>query len=362
MAQAYSAQIYTLAHQRNWRLFCFPNNPCQPLRRGQISVLPFPKPTKQGLHFFVEEIRYGYKLARLSKRLHVDLIICATGMHPLGYLAASMFSGKPIVISLHNTLWIRGQEAPKGLRGIILRNSARFLRKRIARVVAVSDEIRNQVLQLWKLPPDRVAVHVPQYELASMPSSSPSNDLPRRILFAGRVQTHKGIDDILHAAKILEDDQPNTYHWVFAGEGPALANHQATAQDLGLDHATTFLGQVDRATLIQEITKCFVTITPTRATFNEGLAKLPLEGAILGRPAIVSTVVPALDLLEDAAIGVRPSDPKDIAHAVQTLHENTDLYLAKCNACNRVRDLVTDETISFRTRIAQAVDAAINNQ
>lgn len=361
MALPYSAQIYTLAQSRGWRLFCFPNNPCDQTRARQTAVIPLPKRSKRGIKYYLEEFRYGFMLGRIAKRLDAQLMIVATGMHPLGHLAASL-SGIPIIVSLHNTLWIRGESPPTGLGGLLLKYASRMLRKRIKRVVAVSDEIRNQVLAYWRLADDQVSVHVPQYDISTMPCTSPDVGEPRRVLFAGRVQRFKGIDDILRAARELENEQPGAFEWVFAGDGPSLESHKSLAAQLGLEHITSFLGQIDRDALIDEVQRCFLTITPTRSSFREGLAKLPLEGAIMGRPGIISTTVPALDLLDEAAESIRPSDPGDIARAVRTLSADAELYQKRCDACRRVREMTINADLGFQARITAAADAILNNQ
>ena len=361
MSRAYSAQIYTLAQSSGWRLFCFPDNLCKPTRIGQTSVLPLPKRSKRGIQYLFEEFRYGLALGQIAKRLNADLMIIATGLHPVGHLAASL-SSVPIVASLHNTLWIRGESPPSGFGGLLLKYASRLLRKRVQQVVAVSDEVRTQVLAYWRLHEDQVSVHVPQYDTTTMPSTEPNPAEPRRVLFAGRVQRYKGIDDILLAARELEDEQPGVFRWIFAGDGPTLSNHRALAAQLGLGSITSFLGQIERHELINEIESCFCTITPTRSSFCEGLAKLPLEGAIMGRPAIVSTAVPALDLLDEAAEPVRPSAPGDIARAARTLSTDAGLYQKRCKACQRVRAMTTKPELGFLAKMTVATNTILNNK
>ncbi|MCA9276396.1 MAG: glycosyltransferase [Phycisphaerales bacterium] len=357
-ARAYSSEIYSLAHERSWRLFCFPNNSVTKARAGQIAVFPFPKPKGQGILFFLNEYRYGRAIARLAKRLRVDVMIIATGMHPVGLLGASL-ANVPMIVSLHNTYWIRSGSPPKGAKGILLRLSARSLKRRIHKVVAVSEEIRQQVLILWGIDPSRVRVHIPQYDLQTIPVIDPPVVKPYRILFAGRAEQYKGIGDIIEAAKIIETTSPGLCTWVIAGDGSSLSIHRAHAKALGIERQVEFLGQIDRTKLVNELALSRITITPTRKGFNEGLAKLPLEGAIMGRPAIVSSVVPALDLLGEAAEEVRPESPHEIAEAVKRLCSDDELYMKRRNACGQVRELTSDPSQSFRHHISESVNSAI---
>lgn len=359
MAQAYSAQVYSIAQEKSWRLFCIPNNPNPGARRGQIAALPFPKRPASGARYLIEEFRYGYAIAKLAQRLGADLIIVATGIHPVGH-AAMAIARVPVLVSLHNTFWVRGESPPAGWRGKVLRGASRRLNRSVRRVVAVSEEIRRQTIELWDMDPDRVRVHVPQYDLRPMPWQARTDEPPHTILFAGRLEAYKGVDDILRAARTLEDEQPGRYRWTIAGDGAHLPEARRLADELGIGHIADFPGQLDRAALTERLKACHATITPTRPSFKEGLAKLPLEGAIVGRPAIVSTVVPALDLLGEAAEPVKPSDPGDIARAVRALSNDPDLYARRRKACRRIRDLVTDASLSFRARVGSAADAILN--
>lgn len=361
IAKAYSSEIYDIAKEKGWRLFCFPNNTSTGARSEQIAVFPLPKNNASGLHYFISEYIYGRKIAKLAGRLEADAIICSTGMHTLGFLGLSSFRG-PIVISLHNTFWTRCGSPPGGMKGLLLRLPARRLGRHIGRVVAVSEEIRRQVIQYWRLEATCVKVHIPQYDQQGMPWTDQATSKPYRILFAGRAEANKGIDDIIGAAGIVEQEHPGLCRWIIAGDGSALEAHRAHAARVGTDHLIDFLGQIHREMLSEEIRKCQLTITPTRPSFNEGLAKLPLEGAIMGRPAIASTVVPALDLLGEAAIAVEPSNPRDIADAVIRLCTDPNEYTRRRTACRRIREMTDNHSLGFQCLISEAIDALLNDK
>tara|TARA_R110000782_G_scaffold48744_9_gene106565 strand:+ start:624 stop:1859 length:1236 start_codon:yes stop_codon:yes gene_type:complete len=358
MAEAYSAQIYDIARERAWTLLAQPNHPCPAVVRAGIAVHPLPKRPARGWRYLAEEVRYGLALAAAARRFDADLLIVATGIHPLGHLALCT-ARRPVVLSLHNTFWTRGTAPPRLHHRPGLHLPARLLRLGVRAAVCVSEEIHRQVVHLRILDPVRVAVFIPQYRLEALPWSDPPTREPRQLLFAGRIEHHKGVEDILLAARTLESERPGRYHWRIAGDGPHLEHAKAVAHRLGLDAAIRFLGRLDRDALAAEINDCFATLTPTRTSFREGLAKLPLEGAACGRPAIVSTAVPAADLLADAAEPVRPSEPEDIARAVRALDDQPDHYRHRHHACRRVRELISNPALGYRARVAEAADTAL---
>lgn len=358
MAEAYSAQVYEIARANGWTLLACPNNPCQTIHTGRIAVMPIQKTASRGLGYLVNEIMYGFRLAAIARRFHASLIISATGMHPLGRLA--LCNAKlPIILSLHNTFWTRGTPHPSKTKYYFTR-SIHKLSDRVVGAVCVSEEIKRQAVILGLLQDDKIRVFVPQYNVDQLPwvDASPSSTQPV-ILFAGRLESSKGVEDILLAARSLEDQRPGHYLWRFAGTGTFLEQAKGLANELRLDGTTHFLGQLDRVRLSSEIANCTATITPTRRSFNEGLAKLPLEGAACGKPAIVSTAVPALDLLGEAAEPTEPSSPSSIARAVERLHSDTDLYLRRHHACRVVREKMTDQSLGYRNALSISISDAI---
>lgn len=194
-----------------------------------------------------------------------------------------------------------------------------------------------------------------------MPWTPAFTEAPHRVLFAGRVESYKGTDDIVDAAAILARSHTGLVRWVIAGEGPALAPLKQAVASRGLAPVFEFTGQLDRSDLINEIKRCHTTLTPTRTSFNEGLGKLPIEGALIGRPAIASSAVPALDLLGEAAEEITPGDAHGLAAAVARLCDDRSLYARRRQACEPIRSLASDESHSFRRRIQEAVDQAMRS-
>lgn len=358
MAEAYSAAVYSLARKHSWILLACPNNPCGYAHAKRVAVLPVLKRRQSGWKYHLEEARYGLRLAKVARRFRADVMISTTGIHPLVRLAMCT-AGIPIVLSIHNTFWTRATSPPSGLRAFLSRIACRMSRQ-VRQAVCVSDEIKHQAIWMGLLQPNAVRVFVPQYSIDSLPWQEPivRHD-PAIVLFAGRIESSKGIDDILAASHLLEARHPGRFVWHIAGDGSYLASARQRCQQLGLDHAVRFLGHLDRTALSAEISVCWVTITPTRTDFPEGLAKLPIEGAACGKPAIVSTAVPAIDLLSEAAEPVEPSSPASIADAVERLYTDQSLYLRRHQACHSIRTKISDPNLGYGSMLEAAVSDAL---
>ena len=101
--------------------------------------------------------------------------------------------------------------------------------------------------------------------------------------------------------------------WIIAGSGSAEYQLKVEIERRNLSSHFELKGQLCRSDLTEELIKATATITPTRAGFAEGLAKAPLESLIAGIPALLSSVVPAAEVVKNAAIVFEPSSPTEIA-------------------------------------------------
>lgn len=136
---------------------------------------------------------------------------------------------------------------------------------------------------------------------------------PARILFVGRLETAKGVDDLVQAAALLAP-RYTALHLVLAGSGDAssLATQAATA---GV--RVTFTGWIDAAERADQLCRAAIFCLPSHA---EGLPLALLEAMAAARP-IVATRVGAMPeaLAPGAGLLVPPHDPTALAAALATL-------------------------------------------
>ena len=79
--------------------------------------------------------------------------------------------------------------------------------------------------------------------------------------------------------------------------------------------------------------RCHVVIVPTTSQFKEGFNKVVAEAILAGRPAVASSMCPAVAHVRDAAVVVSADDIRAYGDAIIRLCEDRKFYEEKRRAC-----------------------------
>ena len=228
----------------------------------------------------------------------------------------------------------------------LLRLEAAALRDpSVRRILAVSRYVSRQLQDLYGVDPAKIEI-LPN--AAEMPTVDEHQRLRWRrqvraafgvpeghvvYLFAAHNPRLKGLDPLLHAAKlVLERGQPLTL--LLAGRIGYAAQHRAA--DLGLRDCVRFIG--DTAGMAQLYCAADVTVLPT---YYDPACKVVIESLMMGTCAITTSYNGAADLLAPApaqgssgpaAAAARPeqargrvvAEPADVAGLVRAMVELAD--------------------------------------
>lgn len=136
-------------------------------------------------------------------------------------------------------------------------------------------------------------------------------------LFVGRVAHEKNIGFLIDALQATRTQRPDTL-LVIAGEGPALADLKAMAQQRGLEEAVRFVGYLERNTALPACYAAADAFVFASRTETQGLVLL--EALAMGLPVVALSAMGTSDLLERGrgAI-VPPDDPIAFGHALAAL-------------------------------------------
>jgi glycosyltransferase involved in cell wall biosynthesis len=109
----------------------------------------------------------------------------------------------------------------------------------------------------------------------------------KTVLFVGRLVERKGVDDLLHAFKLLLLDLPDV-ELEIVGDGPDLGRLKKLAQDLGVDSCVRFLGELHGVPLFERYSECDVFVMPSRRTKRdvEGFGTVFLEAGLFSKPSV----------------------------------------------------------------------------
>lgn len=357
IAKTYSGQVFDLAKELGSELLVITDNPkSHKLEADRISVESLPRGDMgSGWKYWVNMKKHAELVARRASDYGADVAIVS--LH-YGLLSLGAFKKYqiPVILDMHNTLWPMGLE-PHILKRVLLKTMAVIGQSGLEAVIAVSPECGRQLNRLITEKP--VFEHIPQYPENLQHISSEKNLLSPskefRILFAGRIEEVKGVFDVLDAAELLITEGYPQVKWIIAGSGSAEYQLKVEIKRRNLSSHFELKGQLCRSELTKELIKANATITPTRAGFSEGLAKAPLESLIVGIPALLSSVVPAAEVVKNATIVFEPSSPAGIASSVREIIDAPLHYDSLCKNSKMLRHLLFDNQYSFKNAVLDAL-------
>lgn len=162
------------------------------------------------------------------------------------------------------------------------------------RVVAVSGALKGEVCWMYEVPGWKVdvvynAVNPHQFdgwlEPAEIKARYGTGPIDPMVLFAGRLVEQKGPDVLVEAIPMLLHHYPQA-KFVFAGDGELRGACEQRAHELGVAHATRFVGHKSGGELQALFKACDVVCVPSR---NEPFGIVVLEAWSAGKP-VVATV------------------------------------------------------------------------
>lgn len=116
-------------------------------------------------------------------------------------------------------------------------------------------------------------------------------------LYVGRVAFEKNIDFLLRIFQRTLKQLPEAL-LLIVGEGPAVSHLQKLAQQLGIDHATRFIGYLDRDTQLLDCYRAGDVFVFASRTETQGLVLL--EAMAQGTPVLSTIYMGTRDILEGA--------------------------------------------------------------
>jgi phosphatidyl-myo-inositol alpha-mannosyltransferase len=143
------------------------------------------------------------------------------------------------------------------------------------------------------------------------------------VLYAGRIESRKGIPHLLKAFQLLKQSMKSA-RLVIVGEGGLRAMYMKQAEEMGLEDVT-WEGFVAPDYLPSFYQRADVFVSPS--TVNESFGITLLEAMSAGAPAVATSVNGTTTLGEDGVTGliVPPKDEPAMAAAMQRLLEDRGL-------------------------------------
>ena len=212
-----------------------------------------------------------------------------------------------------------------------------WLANRADAVVTCSTAMRTEVSHLFDVDPDTVSVIHNGIETRGWRVDAAEIERTRRrygsdtplLLFFGRLEWEKGIQDLIAALPKIRARHPGT-RLVVAGKGGYEPELVATARKHRVRRAVDFVGHLSDRELRAALAAADAVVLPSR---YEPFGIVALEAAAAGAPLVASTAGGLGEVVVDGRTGVSfpPGDVPAIAGAVDTVLR--DPAAARARAC-----------------------------
>ena len=290
-------------------------------RPGNLRLLPSRLPTvRPPVRIAWEQTALPF--AALTERL--DLLHCPVNVCPL-------ICPCPCVVTVHDLIFLLYPHTFRPARRLYLTVATRWSVRRAARVIAVSEATRLDVIRLLGVQGRRVVtVHNgvgeqfrPLDEHTKGEFAAARNVKGRAVLYVGTLEPRKNITLLLKAFSVLANHPSFDDVTLLVGGSKGWYYDEifATARQLGLVHSgrVRFLGRVpdEHLPLWYNIASAFV--YPSR---YEGFGLPALEAMACGTPVLASNTSSLPEVVGDAGILLDPDDAGAWAQALRRVLED----------------------------------------
>ncbi len=271
------------------------------------------------------------------------------------YAEAAAGTGLPWVLTLHGVRFLEVDLwqgfLNKTYRGWFIKRQERRAIKHAKHIISISPfiqstfngQIGNNVYDIEN-PIDDAFFKVRQ------------NRKPGQLLFVGRLIPRKGVHTLLRAFTYLHQRMPEARLHLAGGE--SFSNELETypqqlkqfVADAGLEGAVTFLGQLDKPTLLEEYANCSALVL---SSVVETAPMVIMEAMAAGKAVVSTDAGGARYLVEHGQTGliVPPNDEHALAEALyQVLSDETKVETMGHRAQEVARQRFHAEIVAARTR------------
>lgn len=343
----YSSQLFELSTRLNASLqvispFKEPSKIDHDIRFDQVIKNPF----NGRVEYFKMQRKYVNSVLNKVNDFDPHVMIISTDFPHVGWKKLKL--DRKLVLTAHNTFWPMGLEL-SGLKGRIKKSLLRQRIKHLDGAVCTSHECARQIEMVSH---GHVESYVEHPQIAST-FEVQNRKSAQNLLYLGRIEESKGIYILLEAYRSIKPNFPEL-SLSFAGSGSESEKlHYSISQAGTAD--VQFVGSLDSNGVHEAIARSDLLVCPTTSGFNEGLALVGFEAAAHGIPSILSSVVPARDLLEDCAIIFQADSIADLSIKLENLITDSELYCKLAMNTSRVRMNLYNAESSWGSQLANVL-------
>ncbi|HMQ30621.1 MAG TPA: glycosyltransferase family 1 protein [Chloroflexaceae bacterium] len=258
----------------------------------------------------------------LARRVRADVFHGVLNVLPLAGTV-------PGVVTIHDLAFIRFPQTFRAYNRVYLDFATRLSARRAARVLAVSENTKREVVEILGVPPERVVVtpnavreHFRPPAPAALAAFRVARGLPERfVLYVGTLEPRKNLPTLLEAyAEVARrHDAPLL---VGGGKGWLYDQVFRRLEELGLREQVKFVGYIEEEELPLWYAAATVFVFPS---LYEGFGMPPLEAMACGTPVVTSDSSSLPEVVGDAGLMAPPRDAAAFAAAIDRVLSDAEL-------------------------------------
>ncbi|ODS55352.1 MAG: hypothetical protein ABS40_12325 [Agrobacterium sp. SCN 61-19] len=352
---AYSRQMFETcaSHGARARISCTHPGGEEDSYEG-ISIVPRADPSrgKSGLRFHFSLYQKARQNIEDAIDFGANVVVIAEDTNPAHYTSLRR-RGVHVIQALHTRLW-REDRRPSFMQRRRLRDFARVYAAGDMPVLSASDVISAQVEALSGGRGSPIVEFLPLYypeHYSGLPEPAWQAQV-LNIIFIGRIEANKGVFDLIAIAQQLKV-AGLAFRIHICGVGAALTDLMREIALHGLSNDITCHGWCNRDDLRRVMSHCHVAVVPTRGDFTEGFNHVVVEAILAGRPAVASSICPAVGYMGDAVKVVQANDVAGYVKVLAEFARDRTTLRRHADACSAAGQRFTETSYSF--------GAALNN-
>ncbi|MDJ0615308.1 MAG: glycosyltransferase family 4 protein [Calothrix sp. MO_192.B10] len=302
-------------------------------KRFQIRHLPTPLRQAPGLLYHLGLLQYELQLIATTLSFRANVAVVGDGRIHWFILLLLHWLGVKVIPSLHCVLWCKYLKQSKTQRLLLKLNQHLFTN--CAAILTASDDIAKQVIQITGGLHPPIVPFLPHYRRSEFAEIGKPDEQrsPFRVLFAGRIESNKGVFELLEIAKRFTSEGRHDIKFDICGKGSVLESLCLAVKEAGVDSSFVCHGHCNKPQMREMFNRAHVVIVPTRKDFAEGFNQVVVESILAGRPVVTSSVCPALSYVKEAVVEVLPEDTNAYGDALLKLCDDRQFYVQKQKAC-----------------------------
>jgi len=269
---------------------------------------------------------WHHRVATDVKRQLVDVFFA-----PVSYIIPSLLPRSiKTIITVHDLVAFlfpsRHQKKAVLIEKLFLRRAIR----RATRVLAVSENTRQDILKKFKTDPQKILVIPcgvgPEFHELKKESLLPfakKTNLPEKFFLAvGTLEPRKNYLNLIKAFALIAESFP-TYHLIIVGQNGW--HHEEVSHSIRNNYLTNrvhMLGYLSNSSLVQLYNLAKALVFPS---LYEGFGLPPLEAMACGCPVITSNVSSLPEVVGNSGLFVDPKNPHQIASAMIRVVKDAEL-------------------------------------